>query len=323
MFLCVARVRRVMRSSVRVVATSVEPAGEAVLDEVPNLTRTGDGLSPSTPGLEDAEALLVSVHDEVTREVLDAAGELELVVTRSTGIDNVDLEACRERGVTATALPEYATEAVAEMVLAASTLLLRNAPEGHHRARSGRWDRSGLLSRSVADATVGVVGVGRIGKEVARRFCHRGARVLGYDIEDYPGFGPEGFTWVDTLEDALAESDLVTFHVPLDGTTRGMVDRKTLAMLPEGAVLVNAARGHVVETDALLEALESGHLGGVYLDVVAGEGSGEPPLLEAVANHPRVLVTPHLAAFDEGTVRARYELAVELLDAHLGSQPER
>lgn len=296
--------------------TDVEPFGEPVLAEVDDAVVETGPLTPDHPELADAEALCVSVHDVVDVEVLDAAPELELVLSRSTGIDNVDVEACEARGVQARPLPEYATEAVAEMTLAGATMVLRNAPAGHARAREGDWDRDGLLSRRLSDVTVGVVGIGRIGSEVARRCAARGANVVGYDLAPRPAFSPPGFIWVASLDDVLDHADLLTLHVPLDETTQGMIGSGELARLPDDGVLVNTSRGEVVDTDALLDALEQGTLHGAYVDVLAGEP--EPPRLDELTAQPNVVVTPHLAAYDERTARDRYRLAVQAIEAALG-----
>lgn len=302
--------------SATILATGVAPIGKEHLAEM-------DGIEIREPPLAEipdkelarVRALCVSVHDEVGASVLDAAPDLELVVTRSTGIDNVDVEACRERGVDAFHLPEYATEAVAELTVAGMTLALRRVPEGTARTREGRWDRSGLMSRRLPDATVGVVGVGRIGREVARRCTDLGADVLGYDIAPQPTFRPPGFAWMAALDQVLPHADVLTLHVPLDETTRHMIGAEELGKLPEGAVVVNTSRGPVVETAALLDALDEGTLGGAVVDVL--EGEPDPPLLDELAAHPRTIVTPHVAAFDERTVRDRYRLAVGVIREHL------
>lgn len=294
--------------------TDVEPIGEPVLADVEDAVVETGPLTPDHPALAEARALCVSVHDVVDADVLDAAPELELVLSRSTGIDNVDLEACRARGVQARPLPEYATQAVAEMTVAGATMVLRNAPAGHARAREGDWDRDGLLSRRLSDVTVGVVGVGRIGSEVARRCAERGANVVGYDIAPRPTFAPPGFIWVASLADLLDHADLLTLHVPLDESTHGMIGADELAKLPEDGVVVNTSRGEVVDTGALVDALEAGTLASAYVDVLAGEP--DPPRLDELAAHPNVVVTPHLAAYDERTARDRYRLAVEAISAH-------
>lgn len=295
-----------------VLCTGVEEHGRAILQALDGVAIDTGPLSAGDPRLADARVLCVGVHDTVDAHVLDAAPDLELVVTRSTGIDNVDVAACRARDVRAHPLPEYATEAVAEMALAGMTLVLRNAPAGAARTWQGRWDRDGLMSRRLADATVGVVGVGRIGSEVARRAGRRGASVLGFDVAPDPAFDPPGFVWMASQPQVLERADVLTLHVPLSEATEGLIGADELAMLPDDAVLVNTSRGEVVDTAALVEALEEGALAGAYVDVLAGEP--DPPLLDRLVAHPNVLVTPHLAAFDERTAKDRYRLAVERIE---------
>jgi phosphoglycerate dehydrogenase-like enzyme len=303
-----------------ILATRVEDEGWSLLGDVDGLTRTREPLNPSLKGLGEAKALCVSVKDTVDEAVLGAAPELELVLSRSTGIDNVDAEACQARGVEARPLPEYATEAVAEVTEAALTMLLRRIPEGASRTRSGTWDRDGLLSRRLEDATVGVVGVGRIGKAVTGRLLDRGAEVVGYDVVDMPGFDPEGFAWAPTLDELLARADAATLHVPLADATEDLVGAGELATLGEGGVLVNTARGGVVDAAAVADALESGALAGAYLDVLEGEPDPDPALLDRLASQPRCLVTPHLAAYDERTARRRYAIAAQVLEGWLAGR---
>lgn len=297
-----------------ILATRVEDEGWDLLGAVDGLERTREPLAPDHEGLAEARALCISVKDEVDAEVLEAAPDLDLVLSRSTGIDNVDVGACRKRGVTARPLPEYATEAVAEATLAALTLMLRRVPEAAHRTRAGDWDRDGLLSRRLEDATVAVVGVGRIGKAVSARLLDRGAGVVGHDVVEMPGYDPEGFSWARDLDEALALADAATLHVPLDESTRGLVGARELELLGEEGVLVNTSRGPVVEAGAVADALEAGRLAGAYLDVLEGEPDPDPDLLERLASHPRGVVTPHVAAYDGRSARRRYALAADVLE---------
>lgn len=308
-----------------VVCTAVEPEGrdllmaledEAGVDEVVVTEGSLPGDPADLPALARAGVLCVAVHDRVDEGVLDAAPDLRLVVTRSTGIDNVDVEACKARGVDARHLPEYASEAVLEMAVTAITLLLRRAPEGFRRALDdGAWDRTDLLARRLSDVTVGVVGVGRIGRRVARACAAAGASVLGYDVAPDPTFQPPGFAWMTSLDQVLPRADALTLHVDLNETSRGLIGADEMAALPDGAVVVNTSRGAVVDTVALCEALESGRLGGAYVDVL--EGEPDPPALERLLEaHPNVLVTPHLAAYDRRTVEDRYRLAADVVRAH-------
>lgn len=297
-----------------ILATRVEDEGWDLLGAVGDLERTREPLTADLEALPEAEALCISSQDTVDAAVLEAAPDLDLVLSRSTGIDNVDVEACRKRGITARPLPEYATGAVAEAAVAALTLLLRRVPEAAHRTRAGDWDRDGLLSRRLPDVTVGVVGVGRIGKAVARRLLDQGVRVLGHDVVEMPGFDPEGFSWARDLDELLALSGAVTLHVPLDETTRGLVGARELGVLGEEGVLVNTSRGPVVETRALADALEAGTIAGAYLDVLEGEPHPDPDLLERLATDPRCVVTPHVAAYDERSARRRYRVAAQVLE---------
>ncbi|MCW8137969.1 MAG: phosphoglycerate dehydrogenase [Planctomycetota bacterium] len=233
--------------------------------------------------------------------VLARAPDLRLIARTGVGLDNVDLEACRARGVAVTWTPEAPSDSAAELAVGLLLALARHIPAADRLLRQGAWDRKvGALLR---DRTVGVVGLGRIGARVARLLHPFGCRLLATDID--PAVAPRaadlGVTLVP-LDELLSTSDAVTLHVPLTPATRGLIDARALELLRPGALLVNTARGEVVDEAALLAALEAGRLGGAALDVFADE-----PYQGPLTGRDDVVLTCHM-----GSCTREGRLAMEL-----------
>ncbi len=252
-----------------------------------------------------ATAVWVMLGDRVDAELLDAAGpELQVVATFSVGVDHIDLPACRERGVLVANTPEALTEATADLAMALLLALSRRLAEGEALLRSGGWQGWGpqqLLGFDIAGARVLVVGPGRIGSAFARRVrafdaqVHYVGRRRNLSLEDAIGARYE-----PDLDAALARSDVVSLHAPLTDETRHLLDARRLRLLPTGALLVNTARGPLIDEAALVAALRDGHLGGAALDVYEREPEVHPGLLTL----PNVVLLPHLGSATHGT-RAR------------------
>ncbi|MFW3170991.1 C-terminal binding protein [Geodermatophilus sp. CPCC 206100] len=238
-----------------------------------------------------ADALLVQ-YAPVPAEVLEALPQLRLVSRYGVGVDGVDLDAARVRGVWVCHVPDYGTTEVALHAVAMLLALLRNLTGHDREVRAGRWDYTlGGELRRPGDLTLGGVGLGRIGRMTVERAAPWFGACVGYDPHLPDDAWPPGVERT-SLADLFARSDAVTLHLPLTEETRGLVGADLLARLPRGAVLVNTARGGLVDPDAVLAALESGRLGGVALDVLPEE---PPPPDSPLLRHPRALVTPHVA----------------------------
>jgi D-3-phosphoglycerate dehydrogenase len=241
-----------------------------------------------------ADALLIG-YTRVDAALLAALPRLALVATQSVGFDMVDLDAARARGIWVSNVPGAATEEVAVHALAMSLALLRGLPFYDRSVRAGRWDAAELALRRPSTTTLGVLGLGRIGRRLAALAAGVHGRVIGHDPLLAPPAWPEGVERV-SLGELVAESDVLSLHLPLTDATRHLVDRAAIARMRRGALLVNVARGGLVDAGALVDALDSGHLGGAALDVLEVEPpAGDEPLLR----HPRVLVTPHAAYYSE------------------------
>ncbi len=241
----------------------------------------------------DCDALVARTSTRVTRAVLEAGARLRVVGVAGVGVDRVDVEAARERGITVLSTPAAATDAVADLTLALILLQLR--PVGRLAAayRGGAFHaaREHPHGRELASCVVGIVGMGRIGSAVGRRCAACGARVIYNDILPV---GPFDFAAASVDKGEIWErSDIVSLHVPLTEATRRLVDAAVLSRFKPGAILVNTSRGAVVDTDALTVAMQAGRLGGAALDVVDPEPLPVDHPLFAIGS---CLLTPHVAA---------------------------
>ncbi|MFI5371845.1 MAG: hydroxyacid dehydrogenase [Candidatus Eisenbacteria bacterium] len=269
----------------------------------------GDAL---VEALEGCGALLVRGGTKVTAEVLRRAASLRVVVRAGTGLDNVDAAAAAERGIVVRNTPGANRVSVAELVFALLLEFERHVGEAAAALRAGRWEKSRFAGRELAGRVLGLVGFGRIGREVATR-----ARAFEMTVRAFDPLlaaWPDGYDWVDRrmLDALLAESDVVSLHVPLDPGTRAMIGARELERMKPGALLVNAARGGVVDETALLEGLRRGRPRGAMIDVFASEPATGHPLVGL----PNVIATPHLGASTaEAQTRAGDEAAAVLLEA--------
>ena len=267
--------------------------------------------------VRDVVAVIMGV-DDCTAEVIDAAESLRVISRYGVGLDNVDLDAATAAGVVVTNTPGANTVAVAELTLALLLALARHVPQQHDRVRAGSWSPVGGVE--LAGETLGLIGLGRIGREVARRAAAFDMRILYHDpvpptAEITDGLGAEARP-VDTL---LAESDFVSLHLPLTPETRNLIDREALARMKPGAFLVNTARGGLVDETALYEALTGGRLAGAAFDVLAQEPPADSPLLKL----ENVIVTPHTgSATRQTTLRMGRMASANALAVMRGERPE-
>lgn len=255
------------------------------------------------PGLsEDELAAIAGDHDgmivrsgvQVTAKVLSKPGRLKAVARAGVGVDNIDLEAATAAGVLVMNSAEASTISTAEHAFTLMVSLARNIGPAYKAMSEGKWDRSKFTGTQLHGKTLGVVGFGRIGQTVAKRALAFGMQVIAYDPLINAETALDGQVRIfNKFEDILPESEVLTFHVPLNEQTRGMLGSSTFGMCPKGVLVVNASRGGVVDEEALVEAIESGQCGGAALDVFTTEPPAEDSPLR---NHPKILTTPHLGA---------------------------
>jgi D-3-phosphoglycerate dehydrogenase len=254
-----------------------------------------DGDSDLAETIGRYDAIIVRSATKVTADLIARADNLKVIGRAGVGIDNVDVEAATRRGIVVANAPESTVISAAEHTIGLLVALTRNIPQAHAALKQGRWERKTYGGVELADKTLGVLGFGRIGQQVARRAAGLGMRVVAYDPFVSPDrFRELGVERVAKEEDVFATSDFLTLHLPLTDETRRSINAGAFAKMRDGVRIVNAARGDLVDEDDLLEALKSGKVGGAALDVFSTEPySG--PLLEL----DNVVATPHLAASTE------------------------
>jgi D-3-phosphoglycerate dehydrogenase len=258
------------------------------------------------------DAIVIRSATQLTGDLIERAERLKVIGRAGVGVDNVDVEAATRRGIVVANAPDSTVVSAAEQTIGLLVALARNIPQAHAALKEGRWERSRWGGVELAGKTLGVLGFGRIGQQVTRRALGLGMRVVAHDpFVGEDRFREAGVERAASLAEALGAADFVTLHLPLTDETRGIVDREAIAMMRDGARLVNAARGALVDEEALVEALRSGKLAGAALDVFSEEPY-EGPLLEL----EDVVVTPHLAAStDEAQDRAGVIVAEQIAAA--------
>jgi len=241
------------------------------------------------------DAIVIRSATKLTADVLESADQLKVIGRAGVGVDNVDVEAATRRGIVVANAPESTVTSAAEHTIGLLVALARNIPQAHAALKQGRWERSTWGGIELEGKTLGILGFGRIGQQVARRALGLGMRVVAYDpFVAKERFRELGVERGESPDGVLAAAEFLTLHLPLTAETRGFLSREAIEKLPEGARVVNAARGELVDEDALAEALRSGRLAAAALDVYSAEPySG--PLLEL----DNVVATPHLAASTE------------------------
>ncbi|ABU81566.1 D-2-hydroxyacid dehydrogenase [Ignicoccus hospitalis] len=264
------------------------------------------------------DVLIVRSRTKVRREVIEAADKLKVIARAGSGLDNIDLEAAKEKGIKVVNAPDALKNAVAELVIGMMVVLARRAHYSYRKLLEGEWEK--VMGFELAGKTLGVVGFGRIGREVAKKAKALGMNVIAYDVVDLSETAKEmGVEFTQDLEELLRKSDVVSLHVPLTEQTRNMINRDRIKIMKDGAILINAARGEVADYSALLEALESGKLWGVGLDVYPEEPPKSEELLKLI-RHPRTFATAHIGAqTEEAQRRTSLEVAQRILEA-LGLQ---
>jgi D-3-phosphoglycerate dehydrogenase len=258
------------------------------------------------------DGLIVRSATKVTREVIGAAQNLKAIGRAGIGLDNVDLEAAKERGIKILNTPGATTISVAELTIGHMLALARHIPQATASLKSGKWEKKKFTGTELYGKTLGIIGVGKIGREVAKRASGMGMDLVGYDPyireADVRDLGLK----LLPLEDLLQYADYITIHIPLTPETKRFLSEREFALMKAGARLVHCARGGVVDEKALYDALRGGKIAGAALDVF----EEEPPKDSSLLGLDNVIATPHLgASAREGQVRSGIEIAEKMIDA--------
>lgn len=297
-----------------VVADPIDPDAIERLRAGPcRVVDASEGAAALEPHLGTAWALVVRSRTRVTKELIDRAPRLAVIARAGVGVDNVDLAAAGSRGIRVVNAPTAATTSVAELTVALILLLVRELWGPIEATKGGAWKR-GVSGHELEGRTVGFVGYGRIAREAARRMVPFGVEALAYD----PFVRETGdATQLVAFDQLLGRADVVSLHAALTPENVHLLDADRIGRMKPGAVLVNVARGPLVDESAVLAALESGHLGGAALDVF----EIEPPKRAELLAHPRLIATPHLgASTPEAQGRAGRIVVDELLRALRGER---
>ncbi len=293
------------------ISDALAPPGLEVLERTPGIEVVdATGLAPEAlrRAIAPAEGLLIRSATRVDAQLLEAAGKLRVIGRAGIGVDNVDVARATERGIVVLNAPEGNNITTAEHALSLLISLARFVPQATASMKAGKWEKQAFQGMELYNRVLGVVGLGNIGRIVADRARGFGMRVVASDPHISPEVAAELNIELLPLDELLARADAITLHVPRNKDTLGLIGRDALSRTKRGALLVNAARGGIVDEAALLEALDSGQLGGAALDVFEQE---PPPPEHPLLRHERVICTPHLGA---STGQAQLNVSVAICE---------
>ncbi len=287
------------------IADSLDQEALEKIESIPDFEvtlKTGMDEDELVKTIPDFNAAVVRGATKMTKKVIDAASNLELIIRAGIGLDNIDLTAAREKGVEVANTPAATSISVAEHTFGLMLAAVRNHGQANLSMKEHRWEKKKLSGTELYGKMLGVIGIGRIGQEVAKRALAFGMKVMTYDVMDVE-------TELDVkkvgFEELIGMADILTLHLPLTDKTKHMISDREFEKMKDGVILVNASRGGTVDEGALLRALEAGKIRAAALDVF----EKEPPDDFTLVNHPSVIATPHIgAAAKEGQKRAGMEV---------------
>jgi D-3-phosphoglycerate dehydrogenase len=300
----------------------------AILQRLGQLTEGDLSRAELLARLPGYDVLIVRLAHKIDREVIDEGKNLKAIVTATTGLDHIDVEYARQKGITLLSLRGetaflQTVSATAEHTWALLLALLRRIPAAYASVRAGQWDRDSFRGSELDGKRLGLVGLGRLGRKVARYGRAFGMGVAAYD--PYVANWAADVTRVSSLPELLCRSDVLSLHIPLSAETESLLDLKALSLLPTGAVLVNTSRGEIIDEAALVQVLEHGHLAGAALDVIAHEREPErrqdSPLLIYARNHRNLLITPHIGGATHESMAKTEVFMADKLASFLRNSP--
>lgn len=270
--------------------------------------------------VKDIDAIVIRANGSVTARIMDAAPRLKVIGRHGVGVEAIDLAAAKARGIVVCNTPDANVESVAEQAVGFMIVLSKQIQRADKAIRQGRWNvRYEYIGQEMLGRTIGLVGMGRIGSRVAE-ICNLGFRmpVIYYDVVRYPFIEEKLEARQVTLDELLGQADIISVHVPLLPSTRNILGREQFTKMKKGAILINTARGGVLDEEAMIEALKSGHLGGAGLDVYAVEPTpADNPLLSL----ENVILSPHMAAHTDDALKAMSMIASDILRVLEGKEP--
>jgi D-3-phosphoglycerate dehydrogenase len=274
--------------------------------DVEVIKKTGLSEDELLEWIRDADALLVRSQTKVTERLLDAAKKLKVVGRAGVGVDNIDLDAATERGIIVINAPDGNTISTCEHTMAMLMAVARNIPQAYKKTISGEWDRKSFVGVELRNKVLGIIGLGRIGSEVARRAKAFGMEVIGYDPFLSEARAEKLGIQLFSVDEVVERADFITVHTPLTDETRHMISRPQFEKMKKGVRIINCARGGIIDEAALIEAIDQGIVAGAAFDVF----EQEPPAKDhPFLNHPNIIVTPHLGA---STKEAQENVAIDV-----------
>jgi D-3-phosphoglycerate dehydrogenase len=295
------------------IADALSPEALEELKAIPDFEvtiKTGMDEEELVKTIPEFNGTVVRSATKLTSRAIEAASNLELIVRAGIGLDNIDVKAAEAKGIQVANTPAATSISVAEHTFGLMLAIVRNHGKANLSMKEHKWEKKLLSGTEIYEKTLGIIGVGRIGLEVAKRAIAFGMKVIAFDvIEVKTDLDVKQVSW----EELLAQADIITLHLPLTEKTKHMISDKEFEMMKDGVILINASRGGTVDEKALLKALDSGKVRAAALDVF----EKEPPVEFSLIDHPNVIATPHIgAAAKEGQARAGMEV-VKILKERL------
>ncbi|MDR2427698.1 MAG: hypothetical protein LBD19_01955 [Endomicrobium sp.] len=261
--------------------------------------------------IKDYNGLLIRSEVKVTSDIIEVAGNLKFIGRAGTGVDNVDKEAATKKGIIVANVPGGNTISAAEHTIGLMLSLARHIPESYKSLKNRKWDRKNFVGTELFGKTLGLIGLGRIGSEVAKRLNAFGMKVIAYDPFANQEAAKSNNIELKSIDEVFSQADYISIHSPLNDSTRGMINADAIKKMKDGVRIINCARGPIVNEKDLSDAIKSGKVAGAAIDVFAKE----PPEDWTIIDTDKVVVTPHLAAStDEAQVRIAKEIGEVLVD---------
>lgn len=298
-----------------IVTDPIDPEGVKILTDAGFTVDERIGIAPEEllKVIPEYDAIIVRSATKVTAEVINAGRNLKVIGRAGVGLDNVDRQAAEAKGIKVVNTPEATSISVAELALGMMFACARSIPQATASLRSGKWEKKAFKGIELFGKTLGIIGAGRIGTELAKRALALGMRVL---VNDLPGVQPQ-YGEPCSLDRLLAESDFISLHIPKTPETYHLLNRERFAQMKKGVIIINCARGGVIDENALFEAIQSGQVAAAALDVFEEEPIKDFRLFTL----PQVIGTPHIGAqTKEGQKRAGIQIAEKVRDALKGAQ---
>ncbi len=313
---------------------------EILIKHFPEAFLTEEKLTPeNTANYQDAEIISSFIYSSITKDVIDTLPNLKLVATRSTGFDHIDVAYCKTKNISVANVPEYGSNTVAEHTFALILTLTRKMYKSITHAKNLNFDHKEIRGIDLFDKTLGIIGLGKIGQQVLRIAKGFGMKVLVFSRTKHDELAKQyGFAYTD-LKTLLKQSNIISLHLPLNDQTRHIINKENILFCKKGSYLINTARGGLIDTEAIILALNKGILGGVGIDVL----EEEKELTEEIAiltneysadvdlktlifnhiliNHPKVIITPHNAFNSEEALMRIEETTIENIQSFLAGKP--